>query len=199
MSPLPQPSEQAREATPPASQPSAGPAQGDDELLLRFARQMRTPLIIEPQAPNLTPGSVVRNALTLAIWGLWFHFLMPLITLFAWMTGWKRLSTQLLTPEGLDLLQHRLPVYLAVLGMMCGSLVAWALFNWWRFADRDRRKASPVLDQERQARELGVSVSDLRQWHQSRRMVVHHDQQGGPRQVDGIGEPQMLGSGSPAA
>jgi poly-beta-1,6-N-acetyl-D-glucosamine biosynthesis protein PgaD len=160
-------------------------AEGDaTALLMRFARQMRTPLIIEPSSPPMSPGSVARHLVTLACWSLWVHFLMPLLTLLAWMTGWRRLSTQLLAPEGLELLMRYLPAYLAVLGVMCGSLIAWALFNWWRFADRERRRASAGVTCEQVAEALGLPAGELRRWQQARRLVVRHDAQGRPCGAD---------------
>ena len=154
---------------------------------------MRTPLIIEPRRPVMSAGSVARHLVTLACWTVWVHFLMPLLTLLAWMTGWHRFSTQLLAPEGLDLLRHYVPVYLTVLVLICGSLIVWALFNWWRFSNRQRRKASISLTNERLAADLGLPTEDLRRWQTARRLVVQHDSQGHPCGVDEFGsEPSVL-------
>jgi poly-beta-1,6-N-acetyl-D-glucosamine biosynthesis protein PgaD len=161
---------------------AAAPA--DHALLLRFAERMRTPLIIEPEQPALSPGSLARGLVTLACWSLWVHFLMPLLTLLAWMSGWRRLSTELLTPECLQVLVRHLPVYLAVLGLICGGLIAWALFNWWRFADRERRQGSRPVTHEQLARGLDLPAEDLRTWQASRRLVVRHNDQGLPCGVD---------------
>jgi biofilm PGA synthesis protein PgaD len=153
---------------------------GDGDLLMRTAM----PLIIEPSAPPMSPGALARNLVTLACWTVWVHFLMPLLTLLAWMTGWHRLTTELLAPEGLGLMVRYLPVYLAVLAALCGSLIAWALFNWWRFSDRERRRASPGVTTEQVAAAMGLDAEGLKHWQRARRLVVRHDEQGRPCGVD---------------
>jgi len=152
-------------------------------LLERVANQMRTPLIIEPRPSLFSPGSLARQVLTLAAWSLWMYLLMPLLTLLAWMIGWKRLSTELLTPEGIGLLMHYLPAYLTVLGLLCGSLIAWALFNWWRFADRERRRETKSPTPEQLALDLRLPLEDMRRWQSMQRLVVQHDEHGHPTGV----------------
>jgi biofilm PGA synthesis protein PgaD len=177
------------EAVVPAPADPSGTDADRSALLMRFASQMRTPLIIEPSSPTVSPRSVARHLVTLACWSLWVHFLMPLLTLLAWMTGWRRLSTQLLAPEGLELLKRYLPAYLTVLTVLCGSLIAWAMFNWWRFSDRERRRASAGVTCEQVAGQLNLPVDDLKHWQRARRLVVRHDEQGRPCGAEEAGYP----------
>jgi biofilm PGA synthesis protein PgaD len=172
-----------------AADSTAAPADPTaDDILAPFERQLRTPLVIEPEPPDLSARSMTRHLITLGLWSAWVHLLMPLLTLVAWMTGWRRLTTQLLAPEGLGLLIRYLPTYLTVLGIMCGSLIAWALFNWWRFSDRERRTSCPAVTLEQVASTLDLPSEELARWRSQRRLVMYHDDQGRP---SGLHDPTM--------
>ncbi len=156
------------------------PSVGSEGLLVQLAQRERPPLVIDRRDTTLSPGSLARYVVTLAIWSLWAYFLMPLITLLLWTLGWLRFSSMLLTPEAIDLLEQRLPAYGLVVSVLCGGLIVWALASWWRFNKRERRRASKCVTTEALALRLGLDAGDLLRWQSARRIVVHHDSDGHP-------------------
>ncbi len=181
MSRQPVPTDQrTRAAAAGAARTATSAEAAQNAWVLQIAQQARTPLIIERREPPFSTGALTRHLVTLAFWSAWVHFLMPLVTLLVWMSGWRRLSTELLAPDGLRALELHLPNYLSVAGMLCGSLVAWALFNWWRFDKNERRRFSAPVSTEMQALSLQVPAADLHRWQAARRLVVRHDIHGHP-------------------
>jgi len=169
----------ARPAVVGAAAPPAPGAEGAAAPLPAMPRAS-PPLVIEGRAPIRSIGSVASYAVTLAVWSLWVYFLMPLVTLLLWTLGWLRFSSKLLTPDAVLLLERRLPAYVAVVGLLCGGLVLWALASWWRFGQRERRKSAPGVSTQAVARRLGLDPVDLARWQTARRLVVHHDGEGRP-------------------
>jgi len=175
----------------PANHPGAGlpaPAGGgadasagaEQALLEQLRQRARTPLIIERPEGVLTASTLMRSLVTLLWWGVWGHFMLPLFTLLLWMSGFRRFSEELLGRDGLDALISRLPLYLAVVGLLCGGLIGWALLNWWRFADSDRRRSSRSIAPETFALSSGIAQHELARWQAARRLVVLHDAEGRP-------------------
>ncbi len=152
-------------------------------LLQDLAQRARTPLIIERPEGVLSAGRLTNYVLTFLWWSVWGHFMLPLLTLLLWMSGYRRFSEDLLGRGGLDALLSRLPLYGAVVGILCGTLIAWALLNWWRFADRERRRSMHPVSSVAVARRAGLDPEQLARWRASRRLVVLHEAQGRPTGV----------------
>ncbi|HEX4583610.1 MAG TPA: poly-beta-1,6-N-acetyl-D-glucosamine biosynthesis protein PgaD [Burkholderiaceae bacterium] len=152
-------------------------------LLLEVSRRARAPLIIERPDSVLSARKLTNYLLTFVWWSVWGHFMLPLLTLLLWMSGFRRFSDQLLGRAGLDALVSRLPLYSAVVGVLCSGLIAWALLNWWRFADRNRRRSVKPVSAAEVARTYGLTAADLARWQQTRRLVVVHDPNGQPIDV----------------
>jgi poly-beta-1,6-N-acetyl-D-glucosamine biosynthesis protein PgaD len=149
-------------------------------LLQEVAQRARTPLIIERPEGLLTAGKLTNYLLTFVWWSVWGHFMVPLITLLLWMSGFRRLSDELLGPDGLNALLSRLPLYSAVVGILCGGLIGWALLNWWRFADRERRQWFKPISSVEVARDAALPAEQLARWQAEPRLVVVHDESGRP-------------------
>jgi biofilm PGA synthesis protein PgaD len=162
---------------------SAGLTEAEQSLLQEVALRARAPLIIERPDEVLTARKLTNYALTFLWWSVWGHFALPLLTLLLWMSGFRRFSQDLLGHGGLDALLSRLPLYAAVVGILCGGLIGWALLNWWRFADRERRQFSKPLATAEVARSYGLAPDELALWQSTRRLVVLHDSQGRPTGV----------------
>ncbi len=171
----------AVEAGAPAPRERAGGPDATREALLQeVAQRARTPLIIERPEGILTARRLTNYALTFLWWGVWGHFMLPLVTLLLWMSGFRRFSEELLGRGGLNALVSRLPVYGAVVAALCGGLIAWALLNWWRFAERERRRFARPVAPAQIAHSYGLEPAQLARWQAQRRLVVVHDAEGRP-------------------
>jgi biofilm PGA synthesis protein PgaD len=162
---------------------SADLSAAERSLLLEVAQRARTPLIIERPEGILSARKLTNYALTFLWWSVWGHFMLPLITLLLWMSGFRRFSEELLEGGGLDALVRRLPLYGAVIGVLCAALIIWALLNWWRFADRDRRRSFRPIPAAAIAHSYGLAPEDVARWQAMRRLVVQHDAHGRPTGV----------------
>jgi biofilm PGA synthesis protein PgaD len=156
------------------------PGGAERSLLQEVALRTRTPLIIERPEGLLSARRLTNYLLTFLWWSVWGHFMLPLVTLLLWMSGFHRFSTELMGRDGLDALISRLPLYGAVIGILCGGLIGWALLNWWRFADRERRRSFKPVSAAMIAHRWGIEPQELARWQTARRLVVSHDPEGRP-------------------
>jgi|GEM_PF-2044813 len=160
-----------------------GLSEAERLLLEQIRHQERAPLIIEKPEGLLSARKLTNYALTFLWWSVWGHFMLPLLTLLLWMSGFRRFSEELLGRGGLDALVSRLPLYATVVAVLCGTLVGWALLNWWRFAQHDRRHAHQSVSPKLLAHSYGVAPEELGRWQSARRLVVSHDPNGRPTGV----------------
>jgi len=163
-------------------------SEAERSLLEQVRQRTRAPLIIERPEHYLSASKLTNHLMTLLWWGLWARFILPLVTLVLWMTGWRRFSLELLGRDGLEALLSHLPLYATVVAVMCSTLIVWALINWWRFSDQERRKFSGSVAPEESARFYGLDPLQLVRWQSERRLVVQHDADGQPT---GVQEPSV--------
>jgi biofilm PGA synthesis protein PgaD len=147
-------------------------------LLEEAALRTRTPLIIERPEGVLSARRMTNYVLTFLWWSVWGHFMLPLMTLLLWMSGFQHFSADLMGRDGLDALVGRLPLYLTIVGILCSGLIGWALLNWWRFADRERRRSFRPVSAAMIAHNCGIEPEKLARWQTARRLVVSHDSEG---------------------
>ncbi len=157
-----------------------GLSEAERSLLEQIRHRDRAPLIIEKPEGLLSARKLTNYVLTFLWWSVWGHFMLPLLTLLLWMSGFRRFSEELLGQGGLDALVSRLPLYGTVVAVLCGTLVGWALVNWWRFAQHDRRHAYQTVSPRLLAHSYGVAPEELARWQSARRLVVSHDANGRP-------------------
>jgi poly-beta-1,6-N-acetyl-D-glucosamine biosynthesis protein PgaD len=163
---------------------AAGDLSDAERALLEQVRQRtRSPLIIERPEHLLSARKLTNHLMTLLWWSLWVRFVLPLVTLVLWMSGWRGVSVDLLGRDGLNALLSRLPLYATVVAVVCGTLIVWALINWWRFSDRERRKFSGAVNTAAAAQFYGLDPHQLVRWQAQRRLVVQHDADGQPTGV----------------
>ncbi|HEV3020583.1 MAG TPA: poly-beta-1,6-N-acetyl-D-glucosamine biosynthesis protein PgaD [Burkholderiaceae bacterium] len=170
----------AESVSPPRPSEAREPSGTERALLEEIALRARTPLIIERPEGVLSARRLTNYLLTFLWWSVWGHFMLPLATLLLWMSGFRRFSTELLDRSGFDAMVRQLPLYLAVIGILCGALIGWALLNWWRFADRERRRSFKSVSDAMIAQSYGIEPAQLARWRSARRLVVSHNAEGRP-------------------
>ena len=140
--------------------------------------QLSSPLILNMPEKLSTPKRLAFRVLTLAFWVGWIYLWLPLITLLGWLSGIALFSDQIVVQRGWQAFLDNLPTYSMVVVIMAGALLSWAVTNWFRFANREARKAVNHVDMQDQADFLQVSRNNLATWQRQKRMVVHHDEYG---------------------
>jgi biofilm PGA synthesis protein PgaD len=142
------------------------------------AFQISSPLILDMPDRLSMPRRLAYRVLTLALSVGWIYLWIPLITLLGWLSGIALFGEQIVVQRGWQSFLDNLPTYSIVVLMMGGALLSWALTNWFRFANREARKAVSHVSVQDQADFLQVSKNNLAVWQKQKRMVVHHDEHG---------------------
>ncbi|MGB8598332.1 MAG: poly-beta-1,6-N-acetyl-D-glucosamine biosynthesis protein PgaD [Burkholderiales bacterium] len=140
--------------------------------------QLSTPLILDMPDRLSVPRRLAYRALTLVFWMGWIYLWIPLITLLGWLSGIAFFREQIVVQQGWQSFIDNLPTYSLVVFMMAGTLLLWAITNWFRFANREARKAVSRVTLQEQADQLQVSKNNLSAWQKQKHMVVHHDDHG---------------------
>ncbi len=140
--------------------------------------QISSPLILDMPDRLSMPRRLAYRVLTLAFWMGWIYLWLPLITLLGWLSGIAFFRDQLVVQQGWQSFIDNLPTYSIVVALMAGSLFFWAITNWYRFANREARKAVSHVSVQEQADRLQVSANNLAMWQKQKRLVVHHDDHG---------------------
>ncbi|MBU0620230.1 MAG: poly-beta-1,6-N-acetyl-D-glucosamine biosynthesis protein PgaD [Gammaproteobacteria bacterium] len=112
--------------------------------------------------------------ITLGFWMLWIYLWLPLLSLLAWILGFKIFHLQMIEMKGYEGLLSLLGGYLLVILLMSGSLYVWASYNIYRFSGMSRRVPRPLVSLEAQAKILKASPDELAKWQQSQMIIVEH-------------------------
>jgi biofilm PGA synthesis protein PgaD len=136
------------------------------------------PLIFERPELQAPRQRVVFGALTLAFWMLWVYLWLPVISLVAWYFGGSTVYREMVSRSGYEAVVELLAVYGAIVGILAGGLVLWALYNWARFSSRERRRALPALTLQETADRFRLSAPQLGQWQKAKRVLVHRSEDG---------------------
>lgn len=107
----------------------------------------------EPQRPRIPeiihrPDLVTATkkgslALVAAVgWLVWLYMITPLFALFAWWFGYQRLDAFVLSDPSRTM--QTLIIYAMVIAGGGVMFILWAVYNWLRFRDHDRRGAAPA-------------------------------------------------------
>ncbi len=99
--------------------------------------------------------------LTLIFWVIWFYLWVPLITLGGWWFQIRFFQQEMIIVDGLGAFLNVLPVFIAVIFGLTGSLGIWALYNFNRFKGVDRRKALQPVQKQQLLNFWAISETDL--------------------------------------
>lgn len=144
---------------------------------------MKKPLIIERPDLQAWQQKAVFGALTAVFWVVWVFLWLPLVTLLGWWFFGARFQRYLVEPNLHGSLLHGFAFYAAVVCAMGGALIAWALYNDFRFRGVDRRKEAPVPTSADVGEWSRHPASVIARWRDLSVMTVHLDAAGGVERV----------------
>jgi biofilm PGA synthesis protein PgaD len=142
-------------------------------------RALKSPLIerSDLQSPQ---QRTLYAVLTLAFWAFWFYLWLPVLALLAWSLGLQQAYEYMVVLGG----YHDL--FTLVILVLCGGLVAWAVYNIIRFRGVERRvDALPVTPAEI-GRDFGQDPASVTRWQSEQRLYVTHDQTGRIARVEAL-------------
>lgn len=136
-------------------------------------------IINRPQNQSKTQKLTNIFVTTLA-WSLWSYMWLPLIGLVGWYLGFEFFQKAMKDNGWNDFLKE-VPSYINYVSIASGSLLVWAIANWYRFGGiRDKRAGGEhrVLTSADQAKYVGIRNSTLKTWQNSKRVVAHYHNSG---------------------
>lgn len=137
-------------------------------------------LIINKPQNQSKRQKITSILVTTVAWSVWSYMWLPLLGLIGWYLGFEFFQNAMKDNGWTDFLKE-IPSYVNYVSIASGSLLAWALINWYRFGgskDKRARGEHKILKTSEQATFIGVRNSTLRQWQKSKRVVAHYYQSG---------------------
>ncbi|RME32881.1 MAG: poly-beta-1,6-N-acetyl-D-glucosamine biosynthesis protein PgaD [Gammaproteobacteria bacterium] len=138
---------------------------------------MRRDLVIERPELQDWRSRYGYGLLTLLAWLAYVYLWLPLISLAAWSLGIQLFYRHMIVLEGYKGLLELLGIYAAVIALLSGIYLGWAIYNWLRFRGVDRRQGMPPVTTEELATRFGIDPAQLEACQQTRRLRVHHDKE----------------------
>ena len=142
------------------------------------------PLIIDRPSLQSSSQRMIYPIITFAFWLLWIYIWLPLVSLIAWGFGVQLFYDEMILESGLEAFIEIAGTYGVVIILLGTSLITWALYNWRRFRNKERRSGSFSLAHKELAEHFDVNAVELALWHDSRRIIVHHNDHGDIKQVE---------------
>ncbi|MGV8898091.1 MAG: poly-beta-1,6-N-acetyl-D-glucosamine biosynthesis protein PgaD [Burkholderiaceae bacterium] len=134
------------------------------------------------EKPSLAPMSnrIGWAFVTAFFWFVWVYLWMPLITLCLWALGFDAFSDyfQGRSSHRMEEMKHLFVIYLGVIAVLGGGLLAWARTEFIRFRDVHRRTRPLPTQVEELASFAQVATATMVDLAAARRMVAHHDVHG---------------------
>ncbi|MBX3591228.1 MAG: poly-beta-1,6-N-acetyl-D-glucosamine biosynthesis protein PgaD [Burkholderiaceae bacterium] len=147
-------------------------------------RTTARPLIIERPDLQSPPQRVLSAGLTALLWAVWAYLWLPVIALLGWLFGASRFYEEMVVASGDVALLELLGWYALVIGLLAGSLVCWASYNFIRFRGKERRSIRRATTIEEIAARAGFKPDVVRRWQQAQMLSVRHDASGAIESVE---------------
>jgi biofilm PGA synthesis protein PgaD len=142
------------------------------------------PLIINRPSLQSSSQRMIYPVITFIFWMLWIYIWLPLVSLVAWGFGVQLYYDEMILESGLESFLSLAGTYAMMIALLGASLISWALYNWKRFKNKERRSKIESLSTEEVAEYFNVDKNDLMGWHGANRIVVHHNDKGDVEHVE---------------
>jgi biofilm PGA synthesis protein PgaD len=115
-------------------------------------------------------------------WLVWLYLFGPLLSVMAWLFGYKRFNEFVLNNNNHAM--HTLMVYAIVIGAAGLAFVLWATYNLFRFRGRSRRASTQPATLAEVAETYGVDEEKVTRIRAAKVQLVHHDEHGCITDID---------------
>ncbi len=139
---------------------------------------MKRPLIIERPELQSLRQRYAYAMLTLLFWILWFYLWIPLVSLVAWLFGFKLFYQHMIVLQGLQGLLDLAGWYGLVIAMLGISLLGWALYNQLRFRGREKRRYQEMIKPHELAAFYRIDPKLIPRLQHAKRILISHDESG---------------------
>ncbi len=131
--------------------------------------------------PDLKSKTLIlgEKILTLAFWGFWFYLWLPLISLIAWLLGFRILYTHMIKHGGFDGFMGQLDTFTTGVLLFSGTLALWSFYNLKRYGTYSRRNKILATDLNKLTKDFSVTTQDFNKIQQAKRIAfsfnVHNE------------------------
>ncbi len=128
-------------------------------------------LIIDRPDLKSRPLLFGEGVLTILFWGFWFYLWLPLVSLMAWIFGFKFLYRQMIELGGFAGFIQQLNIFSSGIALVSGAIAIWSFYNYKRYGSYNRRNKLLKTNTEQLAATLNVSTKRLSEIQQAKRIV----------------------------
>jgi biofilm PGA synthesis protein PgaD len=136
------------------------------------------PLVIDTPSLQSLRQKYFSTAVTFVFWVVWIFLWTPLVTLLGWFLGIDQVYIQMIELDGYKEVIDDLLLFLECVAGMGGSLAVWALYNFGRFRNVERRTSLPPVSNAQLADFFHVDVATLSQQQTVQCLSVSFDDDG---------------------
>lgn len=151
---------------------------------------LKSPLIRRPELQSPRQRTLF-GVLTLAFWLFWIYLWVPVLALLAWLLGLQQAYQYMIVLGGYHEVIRVLWLYGAVILLLGGGLLIWAIYNILRFSGVEKRNTALPITALEAGRHFGQDPEAVTRWQSGQRLYVTHDMDGRVARVD------ILNDGAP--
>ncbi len=131
------------------------------------------PLIIERPEKQSAAQRFGFGLLTIVFWALFAYFIRPVLTLGAWMLGLWRFQDIMIKAHGIEHLWKLLLLYSIIIFCMALVLIAWSLYNLFRYGHNEKRiNQPPPVTEEMLGEFFQVDPEKIRAWQKMKNLTL---------------------------
>lgn len=135
------------------------------------------PLILN--MPHLVSpfNKLISGLITILFWAFFVYLWLPLLTLAIGAIGYHTIYDNLYAQD-MNTFKHISIAYGLIILALGGSLLMWALQEYLRFRNVNRRHRPVAVKSKELARYAKMKEKNIDEWQTIRRLVAHHDENG---------------------
>ncbi|MCP4155719.1 MAG: poly-beta-1,6-N-acetyl-D-glucosamine biosynthesis protein PgaD [bacterium] len=141
-------------------------------------KEFRNELIIEAPGLQSLKQRYSSKLMTLLFWLLWFYLLNPLLSIFAWLFGFKVFYDNMVLLGGWPGLMEKVNAYVVTLLVMGIVFFGWAFYNNARFYNKKRRGKLWKVNTLNLSTQFNISRNEVMKAKSARRIVINFDEGG---------------------
>lgn len=126
---------------------------------------------------------LARELATALFWAAWIYWMMPLVTLVAWVAGIRLAYFEFFAHPAMGTFVETLPRYALVVLFISLVGVNWIGLQVWARRGYERRTLAPPKDLREIAAFFGISPASIEAAQGARVIVAHHDAVGRVREL----------------
>nr|WP_019571460.1 MULTISPECIES: poly-beta-1,6-N-acetyl-D-glucosamine biosynthesis protein PgaD [Thioalkalivibrio] len=134
----------------------------------------RVPKMIDRSDLEPSRKRYISQLVSLVGWGIWIYLFTPLIALVGWALGVELFERYILDdPMGT---LRAIQTYAIAIVSAGAIFIGWAGYNWFRFHNKERRRAPEPVGTEELARHFGIDRDEAEIIATARIVTVHFDE-----------------------